>query len=35
MQRVLADELGGEVSLDYRPEGLVCAIRFPAWSEAQ
>jgi two-component sensor histidine kinase len=34
MQRVLADELGGEVSLDYRPEGLVCTIRFPVWSEA-
>jgi two-component sensor histidine kinase len=35
MQRLLADELGGDVSLDYRPEGLVCAIRFPVWSAAQ
>jgi PAS domain S-box-containing protein len=35
MQRVLADELGGDVSLDYRPEGVVCSIRLPLWSAAQ
>jgi PAS domain S-box-containing protein len=29
VERMLADDLDGEVSMEYRPEGLVCSIRAP------
>ena len=29
LQRALANELGGEVNLDFRPEGLVCKVEAP------
>jgi two-component sensor histidine kinase len=27
VERMLADDLDGEVSMDFRPDGLVCSIR--------
>ncbi len=35
LERGVARELGGEVTLDYRPEGLVCTIRAPLSASIQ